>query len=119
MAKRNKNVHVIPSESGWAVKKEGSSRASSVHGTKREAESAGRELARNQETELIIHGRDGRIRGRDSYGNDPLPPKEPREVLFPTTPTTISKKDLKEAIKEIVQESNSSSRKETQNESRG
>lgn len=34
-----------------------------------------REIARNQESELFIHGKNGRIRERDSYGNDPHPPK--------------------------------------------
>ena len=34
-----------------------------------------REIARNQESELLIHGQNGRIRARDSYGNDPFPPK--------------------------------------------
>ena len=33
------------------------------------------DIARNQHTEVYIHGRDGRIRERDSYGNDPYPPK--------------------------------------------
>ena len=34
-----------------------------------------REIARNQESELFIHGKNGRIRERDSYGNDPFPPR--------------------------------------------
>ncbi len=73
MAKRNQ--HVVPHEDGWAVRGAGSQRASSVHRTQHEAIDAGREVARNQKTELFIHGRDGRIRGRDSHGNDPFPPK--------------------------------------------
>ena len=40
-----------------------------------EAINAGREIARNQNTELFIHGRDGCIRERDSYGSEPFPPK--------------------------------------------
>ena len=35
----------------------------------------GREIARNQKSELLIHGRDGQIRKRDSHGHDPYPPK--------------------------------------------
>lgn len=73
MTKRNQ--HVVPHEAGWAVRGAGSRRASSVHRTQREAIGAGRTIARNQGTELLIHGRDGRIRDRDSYGNDPYPPK--------------------------------------------
>lgn len=73
MGKRNQ--HVVPRDDGWAVRGAGSQRASSVHRTQSEAIDAGREIARNQGTELFIHGRDGRIRERDSHGNDPFPPK--------------------------------------------
>ncbi len=73
MGKRNQ--HVVPHDDGWAVRGAGSQRASSVHRTQREAIDAGREIARNQGTELLIHGRDGQIRERDSHGNDPFPPK--------------------------------------------
>lgn len=73
MAKKDK--HVVPHPEGWAVKSEGTTRASSVHQTQKEAIDRGREIARNQGTELFIHGKDGRIRQRDSYGNDPHPPQ--------------------------------------------
>ena len=73
MSKRNQ--HVVPHEGGWAVRGAGSQRATSVHRTQREAIDAGREVARNQRAELFVHGRDGRIRERDSHGNDPFPPK--------------------------------------------
>lgn len=33
------------------------------------------QLLIGQESELFIHGRNGRIRERDSYGNDQFPPK--------------------------------------------
>ncbi len=73
MSKRNQ--HIVPHEGGWAVRGAGSQRATSVYRTQQEAIDAGREIARNQGTELLIHGRDGRIRDRDSHGNDPFPPK--------------------------------------------
>jgi len=73
MSKRNQ--HVVPHAGGWAVKPEGGDRASSVHPTQQDAIDRGRELARNQGAELLIHGRDGRIRERDSHGHDPNPPK--------------------------------------------
>ena len=41
-----------------------------------EAEAAARDIARNQRSEVVTHGRDGRIRSKDSYGNDPSPPKD-------------------------------------------
>jgi hypothetical protein len=73
---RKGNQHIVPHDSGWAVRGEGNSRATSVHRTQRDAIEAGREVARNQGGELLIHGRDGRIRERDSVGNnDPFPPR--------------------------------------------
>lgn len=68
------NQHIVPHPDGWAVKPEGGERASSVHPTQADAIDRGREVAQNQGTELLIHGRDGRIRERDSHGRDPHPP---------------------------------------------
>ena len=73
MTKRNQ--HIVPHKDGWAVRGAGSQRASSVHRTQQDAIDAGRDIARNQQSELFIHGRDGRIRERDSHGKDPFPPK--------------------------------------------
>jgi hypothetical protein len=67
--------HVVPNGGKWSVRRAGASRASGTFGTQQEAIARGREVARNQGTELFIHGRDGRIRERDSYGHDPYPPK--------------------------------------------
>lgn len=74
MAKRG-NQHVVPHEQGWAVRTEQASRVSSVHRTQAEAIRVAREHAREQGTELLVHGRDGRIRERDSHGNDESPPE--------------------------------------------
>lgn len=70
-----KDVHVTPQGNKWAVKREGSERASSLHNTQGEAEKKGRQTARNEKTEFYLHGKQGQIRERDSYGNDPHPPK--------------------------------------------
>jgi hypothetical protein len=71
----SKNQHVVPAGNRWGVRGEGNERLTSVHDTQREAIDAGREIARNQRSELLIHGEDGRIRERDSHGHDPYPPK--------------------------------------------
>lgn len=73
MSKRGQ--HVVPSGTGWSVRKAGSSRASGTFTTQRDAIAKARTIAKNQRTEVYIHGRDGKIRSRDSYGNDPHPPK--------------------------------------------
>ena len=69
-----KNQHVVPHGGDWAVRGEGNERATSVHGTQREAIEAAREMAIKQGSEMLIHGRNGQIRERNSYGNDPYPP---------------------------------------------
>lgn len=70
-----KNQHVVPHSGGWAVKGAGNERASSVHSTQREAIAAAREAAMRQGSEVLIHGENGRIRERNTYGEDPHPPK--------------------------------------------
>lgn len=70
-----KNKHVVPHKNGWAVKAEGNKQASSVHSTQKEAIKQARQEAWSNRSELFIHGKDGRIRERDSHGNDPFPPK--------------------------------------------
>ena len=69
-----KAQHVVPRDGKWAVRKGGADRVTRRFDTKREAVEAAREIARKQRVELYIHGRDGRIRQRDSYGEDPFPP---------------------------------------------
>ncbi|GHJ13196.1 DUF2188 domain-containing protein [Micromonospora sp. AKA38] len=78
MPGKAKPVHVVPRDGDWAVVREGNQRASSVHATQAEAERAGRPAARADQTEFYLHGRDGQIRERDSYGNDPNPPRDAR-----------------------------------------
>lgn len=104
MAKRVREIHVIPHNQGWAVRSEGDSGVS-VHNTQRDAIKAARKTARADKGEVVIHARDGRIRQRDRYSSSPLPPKSPREVLFPTTPSRTSEKAIRKAIKEVIRES--------------
>jgi hypothetical protein len=63
----------------WINKRNDSGRASSVHGTQREANDAAKKMLHNQGGgELIVKGLDGRIRSKDTIapGNDPNPPKD-------------------------------------------
>jgi len=59
----------------WVVKKEGSIRASSVHDKQDIAWKEARRLARGEGSEAFLKGRDGKIRTRNSYGDDPNPQK--------------------------------------------
>lgn len=70
------NQHVTPHPNGgWQVKGAGNSRATVRTDTQIEAINIGRSIARNQGSELIIHRPNGQIRAKDSYGNDPYPPR--------------------------------------------
>lgn len=72
---KGRNQHITErSDGNWQVKGEGASRASFVTTTQSEAIKLGRRICSSQESELIIHRRDGRIRAKDSHGHDPFPP---------------------------------------------
>ncbi len=70
-----KNQHVVPTGQGWGVRGEGNSRLTSTHETQTEAAAAARDIAINQQAEVVIHRPNGQIRDRNSYGSDPFPPK--------------------------------------------
>ena len=66
------DVHVVRGDKGWHVEVEGSGRPlRSAHKTQLEASKAGRDIARKNRSELLIHGRNGRVRERSTYGRDP------------------------------------------------
>lgn len=67
-----KNVHVThrKDDGKWQVKKEGNEKASKLVDTKKEAEKVGRELAKKEKSELVIHNKDGKISDKDSFGNE-------------------------------------------------
>lgn len=71
----SKGQHVVPNGGKWSVRRAGAERASGVFSTQKEAVERAREIAKNQGTELYVHGRDGRIRERSTFGKDPHPPK--------------------------------------------
>ena len=70
-----KNIHVVHDGEQWKVKQENAMRSSGNFETQREAIDRARQIAQNNGQEVAIHGLDGRIRAKHSYGNDPYPPK--------------------------------------------
>lgn len=71
-----KGQHVTPhAKGGWQVKGAGNTKATARTTTQAEAISIAKSIAVNKKSELVIHGIDGRIREKNSYGNDPFPPK--------------------------------------------
>lgn len=73
MSKRNQ--HVVPRDDQWAVRGAGAKRDTEVFTHKQDAVDRARQISQNQQTELVVHGQNGRIQYKDSHGNDPFPPK--------------------------------------------
>lgn len=77
MAKEQR--HVVRDGDHWVVRKPGDDRSSSRHDTQREADQRAAEILRNLGGgERVTHGRDGRIRSKDTIprANDPNPPRD-------------------------------------------
>ena len=64
------DVHVVPGEKGWRVEVEGSNRASGTHATQAVAWKQAKQIARKRGSEALLHGRNGQIRERNTYGHD-------------------------------------------------
>jgi hypothetical protein len=75
-AMAKKDIHVVPHQGGWATRKEGAQRVGKHYDTQRAAQDAARPQAVRDRVEVVTHGRDGKIRDSDSYGNDPFPPRD-------------------------------------------
>lgn len=71
-----RNIHVVPHNNKWAIKKENSKSVVSIHNLKSIADKKARILAKKYKVELIIHRKDGVIQDKDSFGNDTFPPRD-------------------------------------------
>lgn len=71
MSKRDQ--HVVPHADGWAVRGARASRAMEIFERRSVAVNRGREIDKNQRSELVIHGNDGQIQSKDSHGQDSFP----------------------------------------------
>ena len=69
-----KNQWVSPRDGKWTVKGEGNSKVTRVFDKKSDALELGRQIAKNQQSELISQKANGQINLKNSYGNDPHPP---------------------------------------------
>lgn len=79
MSKKNDRIVYRNQTGDWVNKKNSAEKASSKHGTQKEAEDVARQMLKNQGGgELTTKGRDGKIRSKDTIapGNDPNPPKD-------------------------------------------
>src|SRR3990170_8684753 len=71
MGAMGKNQHVVSHGEGWAVKAEGASEPLAVFKTQSEAWEKAKSIARKERSEALLHGRNGVIRTRNTYGYDP------------------------------------------------
>lgn len=70
-----KNQHVTPRGNHWQVKGAGNTRATAITKTQKGAIEIAKEIAIKQKSEVVIHRTNGQIRDKNSYGNDPFPPR--------------------------------------------
>ncbi len=71
-----RNQHVTPHlDGGWQVKGAGNNRATVRTTTQAKAIARAKDIATNQRSEVVIHRPNGQIREKNSYGNDPFPPR--------------------------------------------
>lgn len=64
-------VSVTKHQNGWQAKVAGNERASKVCSTQAECREFGIDLAKKIGAEFTLHGTDGKIREKNSYGHDP------------------------------------------------
>ena len=100
----SKNIHVVKRNGRWIVRGDSMSVILSVHPKQSDAIDAARKIAQNEKGELVIHGTDGRVRERNSYFPEPLPPKSPRKVLYPKSLTKSEERKIQEAINAVISE---------------
>lgn len=66
---KHRDVHVSKDGNGWKTSR-GAERVSH-HRTQGAAIDRATTIAKQDRVDVATHGRDGKIRGKDSYGNDP------------------------------------------------
>ncbi|MEE8825128.1 hypothetical protein LASUN_00800 [Lentilactobacillus sunkii] len=70
------NQWVSPHNEKWSVKGEGNSKPSKLFDRKSDAIAFAKERAVKTHGEVIGQAKDGKINLKNSYGNDPFPPKD-------------------------------------------
>ena len=67
-----KNQHVVSTPDGkWGVRGEKNQKITKILDTQGDAIEFAKRIAKNQKSEVVIHRKNGRIRDKDSCGNDP------------------------------------------------
>ena len=69
--KTTDDIHVTLEADEWVVRRHTDDKPLSTFTDETHAINYGRDQARNERAVLVVHGADGRVRDRHSYGNDP------------------------------------------------
>lgn len=69
------NQHILKHSDGWANKEEGNIKTTVVFNKQEEAIEKGLSIDINHKSELLIHGKNWKMRKRNSYVKYPFPPK--------------------------------------------
>ncbi len=74
----NKNIHTVYNKGRkmWETKAEKQDKPIKSAHTKEQAMKNSVKEAKRGRVEHVIHNRDGKISDKDSYGNDPHPPRD-------------------------------------------
>jgi hypothetical protein len=67
----NKSIHITTHGDDWQVKTTRNTKATKVCTTQKECIDYGKKQAQRHDVELFIHEKNGQIRKKNSYGNDP------------------------------------------------
>lgn len=72
-----KTTHVIANlDGGWSVKRGGATRAAKRFAKQRDAIAYARQICLDEESEFVLHRRDGTIQSWESYARDPQPRRD-------------------------------------------
>lgn len=72
---KGKDQFVVPTNGAWAVRGAGNKKLTKVCQTQKDAIEVAKNIAMNQQSELVVLGTNGKIRLKNTYGNDPFPPR--------------------------------------------
>ena len=92
-----KTVHVVPSDKGWAVKREGSTKTGACFSTQKDALAGARFIVKKSASgQIVIHGKTGRIVASEVHG---LP-----KIQKPPVKSSLGSKNIEKAVSNLVRE---------------
>lgn len=92
-----KTLHVVPSQKGWTVKREGSGKTSTFFPTQKEALAGARLIVKESASgRIVVHGKTGRIVAFEEHG---LP-----RIQMPPVKSSLGSRRIERAVSNLVRE---------------